>query len=273
MGELIHTSAVISKTAKIEDNVEIGANVFIGENVVLKNGVKIMPGVYLEHCEIGENTIISPYAAIGTAPQDLSYKNQPTKAVVGSNCQIREYVTINRSTNEEKPTKVGDKCLLMAYSHVAHDCQIANEVIMANTVTLGGHVQVGFGAFIGGMTVFHQHIRIGEMSIISGASAARQDIMPYTNNEGIPCVTIGINAIGLKRRGISLKEREEIKKAVRIIKSTDFNTTQALEEIEKTLVMNEYVKKLVEFVRTSKRGISLRGKKAYQITDEGEADE
>lgn len=264
---MIHNTAIISKSAQIEDGVEIGAHAFVGEGVILRKGVKIMPSAYLEHCEIGAGTVISPFASIGSAPQDLGYKNEPTKAIIGANCIIREHATVNRASGEGKATVVGDKCLLMTAVHVAHNCELGNEVIMANNATLGGHVQVGFGAFIGGMTVFHQNIRIGEMAIISGASAARKDIMPYTNSEGIPCVAIGINAIGLRRRGVGATEREEIRKAVKILKSGEFNTTQALLEIEKTLVMNEYVRKLVEFVKSSKRGVSLRNKTIVFTTE------
>jgi len=264
MTNKIHKTAIISDTAQIAEGVEIGPYAIIGEHTVLKKDVKVGAHAYLEYCEIGEGTVISPFAAIGTAPQDLGYKGQRTKSVIGSNCQIREYVTVNRATGEEgSATVVGDKCLLMAYAHVAHNCKLGNEVIMANSATIGGHVQVGFGAFLGGMSVFHQNIRIGEMAIISGASAARRDIPPYTNSEGIPSLIAGINAIGLKRRGVSAKEREEIRKAVKILKSTEFNTTQALDEIDKTVEQNEYVKKLTEFVRTSKRGVSIRGKESY----------
>ncbi|GBF23425.1 acyl-[acyl-carrier-protein]--UDP-N-acetylglucosamO-acyltransferase [Candidatus Gastranaerophilus sp. (ex Termes propinquus)] len=268
---MIHNSAIIADSVQIEEGVEIGAHAFIGENVILRKNVEIMPNAYLEHCEIGANTVISPYAAIGTAPQDLSYKNELTKTIIGANCQIREYVTVNRASGGDgKVTKVGDKCLLMAYSHVAHNCVLENEVIMANSSTLGGHVSVGFGAFIGGMTVFHQNIRIGEMAIISGASASRLDILPYTNSEGIPAIAVGVNAVGLRRRGVSANDREAIRQAVKIIKSPEYNVTQALEEIEKNVEMNEYVRKLVEFVRTSKRGVCVRSSKDFIQTAKGE---
>lgn len=147
---MINKTAVIHKTAQIAENVEVGPNVIIGENVKLENGVKILGNAYLEFCEIGENTIIHPFATIGTAPQDLSYKNEPTKVIVGENCLIRENVTINRATNcGDIITRVGNGCMLMTGSHVAHNCKLEDEVILANLVTLGGHVQVGFGAFIG----------------------------------------------------------------------------------------------------------------------------
>ncbi len=255
---------MISKTAQIAPSAHIGENVVIGDNV------KIMHCAYLEHCEIGAGTIIYPFASIGSAPQDLGYKNEPTKSIIGENCQIREFVTVNRASGEGKATVVGNKCLLMAYAHVAHNCVLEDEVIMANAATIGGHVKVGKGAFLGGLSVFHQNIRIGEMAIVSGASAARMDILPYTKSEGIPCTPVGLNAIGLRRRGVEKDEREAVHQAIKLLKSEHLNTTQALEEIEKTIKTNQYVKNIIEFVRTSKRGVTLRDKGAFYGAGEEE---
>lgn len=255
----IHNSAVIHESAQIADGVEIGPNVVIGEGVKLDSGVKILASAYLEFCEIGENTFISSFASIGTSPQDLGYKNEPTKAIVGKNCLIKENVTIHRAANcGDLTTRVGDNCLLMAGSHVAHNCQIANEVILANLATLGGHVQVGFGAFIGGMSVFHQNIRIGEMSIISGFSAARQDILPYSKGDGRPARPSGLNVVGLKRRGVSQEDRTIMNNAYKILVSPEFNTTQAVEEIRRQGLTNKYVENMLEFIKTSKRGVTLK---------------
>ncbi len=268
---MIDKRAIISETARIEDNVEIGANVFIGENVIIKSGTKIMPGAYLEHCEIGNDVKIGPMAVIGTEPQDLGYKGELTRVIIGDNCWIREFATVHRASGEGTQTVVGKKCLLMAYSHVAHNCVLEDEVIMANAATIGGHVHVGYGAFLGGLSVFHQNIRIGDMAIISGASAARMDILPYVKAEGIPSIPLGINAIGLRRRGVSKEDRDALHTALRLLTSEHFNTTQALEEIEKTVKMNDYVKNLVEFIKTSKRGVSLRSKGVfYANMTEGE---
>lgn len=255
----IHNSAVIHKSAKIAENVEIGPNVVIGENVEIASGVKILANAYLEHCEIGENTIINPFASIGTAPQDLGYKNEPTKAIIGANCLIKENVTINRAANcGDFTTRVGNKCLLMVGSHVAHNCQLADEVILANLVTLGGHVHVGFGAFIGGMSVFHQNIRIGEMAIISGFSAARQDILPYSKGEGRPPVPAGVNVIALKRRGVPLEVRNDINKAFKLLIAPEYNTSQAIDIIKSEIPTNKYIETMVEFIKTSKRGVTLK---------------
>lgn len=257
--KMINKTAVISETAQIDENVEIGPNVIIGENVKLEKGVKILGNAYLEFCEIGEDTIIHPFTTIGTAPQDLGYKYEPTKVVIGKNCLIRENVTINRAANcGNFTTVIGNKCMLMAGAHVAHNCQLEDEVIMANLVTLGGHITVGFGAFIGGMSVFHQNIRIGELAIISGFSASRQDILPYSKADGRPAYSCGINVVALKRRGISQEYRSAINDAFKLLSSHEYNTSQAIEKIQETIQVNEYINKMIEFVKTSKRGVSLK---------------
>lgn len=257
----IHNTAIIHKSAQIADGVEIGPNVIIGENVKVESGVKIIANAYLEFCEIGEGTVISPYASIGSAPQDLGYKNEPTKVVVGKNCLIRENVTINRASGEGNETVIGNKVMLMTGSHIAHNCHVADEVIMANLATLGGHVHVGFGAFIGGMTVFHQNIRIGDLAIISGFSAARQDVLPYSKGEGRPPYPCGINVVALKRRGVPQEQRTAVNEAFKLLISPEFNTSQAIDEIKKTLPTNKYIETMIEFLQTSKRGVTLKSRK------------
>lgn len=266
---MIHKTAIISPDAIIADGCEIGANVIIGENVKLGSNVKIMANAYLEHCEIGSGTIISPFASIGTAPQDLGYKNEPTKAIIGENCIIKEYATVNRgAAGDGDSTRVGNRCMLMTSSHVAHNCVLEDEVIMANLATLGGHCRVGKGAFIGGMSVFHQNVRIGEMCIISGFSASRMDIPPYCKADGRPPYVHGINVIGLKRRGFSLEERSNLKKAFKIFDSGEYTASKACEIIEETLPQDEHIKKLLEFVRSSKRGVMLRSSGKTTIHEE-----
>lgn len=255
----IDKTAIIDKSAQIAEDVEIGPNVIIGKDVILHSGVKILGSAYLEYCEIGEGTVINPFASIGTAPQDLGYKGEPTRVIVGKNCLIKENVTINRAANcGDLTTTVGNKCLLMVGSHVAHNCKLDDEVILANLATLGGHVQVGFGAFVGGMCVFHQNIRIGEMAIVSGFSAARQDILPYSKCDGRPAIPSGINAIALKRRGVAQEERTAINQAFKLLISKDYNTSQAIEKIKAELPMNQYIEKMIEFVQASKRGVTLK---------------
>ena len=255
---MIDKRAIIADDAQIGNNVTIGANAVIGENVKLGDNVIIMPNAYLEHCEIGDGTIISPFASIGTAPQDLGYKNEPTKSIIGKNCIIKEYATVNRASGEGNVTVVGNKCMLMTSSHVAHNCVLEDEVIMANLATIGGHCHVGKGAFLGGMSVFHQNLRIGEMCIISGFSAARMDCLPYVKGEGRPPIPHGINAIGLKRKGVSAESREHLKEALKILKSEKYLITKACDVIEQEVPQDEYVRKFVQFIRESKRGITLR---------------
>jgi len=264
----IHNTAIVHKSAQIADGVEIGPNVIIGENVKLKKDVKIVANAYLEFCEIGEGTVISPFASIGTPPQDLSYKNEPTNVIVGKNCLIKENVTINRASGEGNSTIVGDKCLLMVGAHVAHNCKVGNEAIMANLVTLGGHVQVGFGAFIGGMGVYHQNIRIGEMCILGGFSAARQDILPYSKNDGCPAFANGLNVVALKRRGVSQEDRTIMNEAFKVLISPDYNTSQAIEKVKSECRINKYVETIIEFIQASKRGVSLKPHRARFGEDE-----
>ncbi len=268
---MIDNRAIISKDAQIGNNCEIGPNAYIGENVILGDNVKVCANAYIEHSTIGEGTIISPFASVGTPPQDLGYKNEPTKVIVGKNCQIREYATIHRASGEGKSTVIGDKCLLMVSSHVAHNCVLDDEVILANLVTLGGHIKVGFGAFVGGMSVFHQNIRIGKMSIVSGFSAARQDILPFSKGEGRPPVPRALNVVALKRRGVALEDRTNLNKAFKILISPDLNTTQAIEKIKNEVQANKYIEELIEFVQTSKRGVTLHShKKGYQSLEDEE---
>ena len=150
----------------------------------------------------------------------------------------------------------------MVGSHIAHNCVHADQVILANLVTLGGHVHVGFGAFVGGMSVFHQNIRIGDMAIISGFSASRQDILPYSKGEGRPPVPRGLNVVALKRRGVSQEVRNNMNLAFKLLISNEYNTTQSIEKIKSEIPTNEYIEKLIDFVKTSKRGVLLKSHKS-----------
>lgn len=266
----IHPSAVIHETAIIADGVTIGPNVVIGENVKIGKGTRIIANAYIEHTEIGENCTISPFSTIGSEPQDLGYKGEPTKVIIGNETIIKENVTIHRGAAcGDYTTRIGNKCLLMVGSHIAHNCVLDDQVILANLVTLGGHVHVGFGAFVGGMSVFHQNIRIGDMAIVSGFSASRQDILPYSKGEGRPPVPRGLNVIALKRRGVSQEVRTATNEAFKLLISPDYNTSQAIEKIKAEIPMNEYIEKMINFIQSSKRGVLLKSHKAgYQSLDD-----
>lgn len=266
----IHPSAVIHPSAEIAEGVIIGPNVVIGEGVKIGKGTRIIANAYIEYAEIGENCTISPFSTIGSEPQDLGYKGEPTKVVIGDETIIKENVTIHRGAAcGDFTTRIGNKCLLMVGSHVAHNCVLADQVILANLVTLGGHVHVGFGAFVGGMSVFHQNIRIGDMSIVSGFSASRQDILPYSKGEGRPPVPRGLNVVALKRRGVSQEIRNNMNLAFKYLISEEYNTSQAIEKIQSEIPMNEYIEKMIDFIKTSKRGVLLKSHKSgYQSLDE-----
>ena len=267
---MIDKTAIIDPSAQIAEDAIIGPNVVIGKNVKIGSKTRVIANAYIEYAEIGEGCTISPFATIGSEPQDLGYKGEETKVVIGDGTIIKENVTVHRGAAcGDFTTRVGKKCLLMVGSHVAHNCVLEDEVILANLVTLGGHVHVGFGAFVGGMSVFHQNIRIGKMAIISGFSAARQDILPYSKGEGRPPVARGLNVVALKRRGYSMADIDVARSAFKYLISPEYNTTQAIEKIREEGKVNSIVEEMIEFVQTSKRGVTLKSHKTgYQSLDE-----
>ena len=208
-----------------------------------------------------EKTSIHPSAVIHPTAEIAEGVTIGPNVVIGDGTIIKENVTVHRGAAcGDNMTRVGSKCLLMAGSHVAHNCVLEDQVILANLATLGGHVHVGFGAFVGGMSVFHQNIRIGSMAIVSGFSASRQDILPYTKADGRPAVPRGLNVIAMKRRGVPLETRTAINRAFKILISDEYNTTQAIEKIRSEFEMNEYIENMLNFIETSKRGVVLKAK-------------
>lgn len=267
---MIDKTAIIDESAIIAVDAIIGPNVVIGKNVKIGARTRVIANAYIEYAEIGEDCTISPFSTIGSEPQDLGYKGEETKVVIGNGTIIKENVTIHRGAAcGDFTTRIGNKCLLMVGSHVAHNCVLEDEVILANLVTLGGHIHVGFGAFVGGMSVFHQNIRIGKMAIISGFSAARQDILPFSKGEGRPPVARGLNVVALKRRGYSMADIDVARSAFKYLISPEYNTTQAIEKIREEGKVNSIVEEMIEFVQTSKRGVTLKSHKTgYQSLDE-----
>jgi len=257
MTQIIHPTAIIDPKAQIGNDVEIGPYSIIGPKVILHDGVKVSSNVVLDgRTTIGKGCRIFHSAVIGTEPQDLKYAGEDTAVEIGEHTTIREFATINRSSNIEQPTRVGNNCLLMIYMHVAHDCQLGNRVILANSVNLAGHVIIENNATIGGLTPVHQFVHIGCFAFIGGFSRVSQDIAPYTRGASVPYRSVGLNSIGLQRNNFSEETRATLRKLYRIFYNSNLNTAQALEKIKSEIEMIYEVKHFIEFVENSERGIA-----------------
>jgi len=253
----IHPTAVISPEATLADGVEIGPYSVIGPDVHIGKNTRIASHVVIErHVDIGENNRISQFASIGGDPQDLKYRGEVTRVVIGNDNIIREYATINRATVEDiGATIVGDSNMIMTYCHVAHNCKLANHIVMSNAVNLAGHIHVDDYAIIGGMTGVHQFTRIGAHCIIGGASAVNKDIPPYVTASGNFTKLYGLNQIGLRRRGFSEETIEALKKAYQIVFRSSMLLSAALKRIEEELPDLPEIRTFVDFIRKSERGV------------------
>ena len=248
--------SVISKKAKIGRNVSIGPYCIIEDNVVIGNNTQINSHTIIKkYTEIGKNCNIFSHCVIGEIPQDKKYSGEKSKLIIGDNNIIREFCTLNRGTEESGSTKIGNNCLLMAYVHVAHDCILKNDIILANGVQLGGHVTIDNYGIVGGMTPVHQFCKIGMHSFIGGGLRVVQDVPPYIIANGEPLKFSGINTLGLRRRKFSSDERDNIKKAYRLIYNSNYNISQAVEKIKNSFHMNDSIKDILDFINSSTRGL------------------
>lgn len=234
----------IGPNTVVEKDVSIGANTIIGSSCVIEG-----------FTQIGKRCKIHTGAVIGSPPQDLKYKGERTKVIIGDDNVIREYVTINKGTVDKGKTVMGNKNLLMAYSHVAHDCIIGDQVVIANAGTLAGHVKVESKAIIGGMAAIHQFSRVGKMSIIGGCSKIIQDVPPFSMVDGHPAKVYGINSIGLKRAKMPTKSILRLKTAFKILFKMKLSKSTALKRIKKEIPKDIYITYLLGFIKSSKRGI------------------
>ena len=247
----IHPQAIIADNVVIEPFVTIHKDVVIGEGTWIGSTVTIMDGA-----RIGKNCRIFPGAVISAPPQDLKYKGEATTVTIGDNTIVRECVTLNRGTALDKnTTTIGQNCLLMAYVHIAHDCVIGNNVIIANSVQLAGHIEVQDFAFIGGASAVHQFVSIGAHSIISGGSLVRKDVPPYTKAGREPLSYVGINSVGLRRRGFTSEQINEIQDIYRTIFLKKLNISKALDIIETERQPTEIRDEILDFIRNSNRGV------------------
>lgn len=250
-----HPTAIISPEAKIQNGVEIGPYSVIGPDVEIDENTYIGPHVIIEgKTKIGPNCKLVAACSIGLPPQDIGYKGEETGVMISEGTVIREYVTVHRAVKEGFTT-IGKNSYLMNYVHIGHNSQVGNNVIMANAATLGGYVVVEDFVFISAFCPIHQHCRIGESAMIGGMTPTRLDLPPYFIADGRPAKIRGVNKIGLRRRGIKADVREELAKAYKMIYLSGLNTSNALEKIESELIQFEEIKKLVNFYRTSKRGV------------------
>jgi len=237
-------NVVIEPFANIEKNVEIGEGSWIGSNVTIMEGARI-----------GKNVKIFPGAVISAIPQDLKFDGEDTTVHIGDNTTIREFVTVNRGTKANMETRVGKNCLLMAYCHVAHDCIIGDNVILANCATLAGHIEIGDWAIVGGLVAVHQFVHIGPHVMISGGSLVRKDVPPFTKAAREPLAYVGVNSIGLRRRGYSNEQINHIQDIYRILYVNGHNVSKAVSIIEAEIPASQERDEILFFINNSSRGI------------------
>lgn len=255
-------SSDISKHAHVNPGAIIGKDVSIGPGTVIDDNVEIGHGTRIDSCakiacgaRIGQDCHIFHGAVIGEFPQDLKFRGEETLAIIGDRSQIREYATVHRGTAERKKTEIGTDCLLMAYSHVAHDCLVKNHVILSNSVQIGGHVTIDERVYIGGMSGVHQYTHIGTHVFIGGGYRCVQDVPPYILAAGEPLKYSGVNVVGLRRHGFNNDTINQLKEAYRLIYRSEFNISQALEQIKSAFEPFPEIREVIHFIQKSKRGI------------------
>lgn len=255
---MIHKTAIIDAKAELDSGVEIGPYCIIGPQVKIAKNTKLAPHVVIDGwTKIGEGCRIFQFASLGAIPQDLKYKGEESWVILGNNNTIREFVTIHRGTAQSGgKTIMGDNNLLMAYSHVAHDCKIGNQVILANAATLAGHIEIEDYAIVGGLVGIHQFLKLGRHCIIGGGSGVNQDIPPYMMANGQRAKLYGVNNIGLKRHNFSPEAVSNLKKAYHIIFRSGLTVKKALDQVQTEIKNSPEVDHLISFIKSSERGIT-----------------
>ncbi|HAO92349.1 MAG: acyl-[acyl-carrier-protein]--UDP-N-acetylglucosamine O-acyltransferase [Deltaproteobacteria bacterium GWC2_56_8] len=267
----IDPTAFVHPTAELDAGVEVGPYSVIGEGVSIGKETKIGPHVVIEKwTTMGARNSVYQFVSIGAAPQDLGYKGEKTEIIIGDGNTIREFVTIHRATTKDKwKTVCGSNNLLMNYVHIAHDCSLGDNIIMANSATLGGHVTIDNNAIVGGLVAIHQHVRIGAYCIIGGASAVSKDVPPYVKAVGNRARLFGLNSVGLRRQGLTKEELEEIKFSYNVIFRSSLRIQDALEKLERELPDSRHAKRFIDFIRGSKRGVAReRMKRKSDVQEE-----
>ncbi len=254
---LVHPTAIVEAGAELDAGVTIGPYALVGPEVRVGAGTVIGGHSVLEgRTEIGPGCRIGAHVVIGAPPQDVKYRDEPTRVVIGEGTQVREFATIHRaSVGGDGVTRVGPRCFIMAYAHVAHDCSLGEQVIMANQASLAGHVALGRFVIVGGMTGIHQFVRVGDFAFVGACSAVLQDIPPFIKVQGNRAKPFGLNLVGLRRHGFSAETLHALKEAYRLVFASELNTSQALERLEAAPQPPE-VRQFVDFIKRSQRGIA-----------------
>ncbi|MDD4955530.1 MAG: acyl-ACP--UDP-N-acetylglucosamine O-acyltransferase [Candidatus Omnitrophica bacterium] len=256
MSGKIDKKAIVSEKARLDSSVIVGPYAVIGPDVEIGQGTIIDAFAQIVgNTKVGKNCHIFSHAVLGNPPQDLKYKGEKTFLVVGDNNIIREFVTMNLGTEKDSKTLIGSNNLIMAYSHVAHDCIIGNNNVLANCATLAGHVTIEDRVTVGGLVAIHQFCRLGMLSIVGGCSKVVQDVAPFSMSDGHPSVTCGLNLIGLKRANFSLEAVRTLKKAFKIIFFEGHTFDKAEEMVKKELPLTKELNYLLSFISSSKRGL------------------
>ena len=254
---MIDPRAVIAPSAQIAADVDIGPFTVIGPDVVIGARTWIGPHAVINGPSvIGTDNKIFQFASLGDAPQDKKYRGEPTRLEIGDRNVFREFVTVNRgTTHDQGVTKIGSDNLLMAYTHVAHDCRLGDKIVMSNCATLGGHVELGDWVIMGGLSAVHQHTKVGAHCFIANNAAVTRDVPPYVMAVGQPAEPHSVNAEGLKRRGFDAQQILNIKRAYRLLYRSKLKLADALEQLEKTAAEQPEIRPFVDFIRRSSRSI------------------
>lgn len=253
MSARVHQGAVIDASAELGADVEVGPGCIVGPNVRLHDRVRLVANVYIERdTEIGEDTIVYPFTTLGTPAQDLSYKGEPTRLVIGARNRIREHVSMNRGTVRGRNggvTRIGDGGYFMAQSHVGHDCTVGDNVTFANAATLGGHTEIGDYVILGGLAAVHQWGRVGRHAFVGGLAAVVNDVIPYGMAHGNHAHLDGLNVVGLRRRNFSRDLIHDIRAAYRLLFAEEGTFQERLDDVAQTYANTPEVMEIVNFVR------------------------
>ena len=252
----IHPTAIVNKKAELAENVTVGPFTIIEEDVIIDEGTEIASNVLIANgTRIGKKCKVFNGAVLGTVPQDLKFENEKTTLEIGDNTIIREFCTLNRGTKDKLKTVIGSNCLLMMYVHIAHDCVIGNNVILANAVNMAGHIVIEDFVGIGGMDPIHQFVRIGCHSFVGGGLRIDKDVPPYILAAGIPLTYAGLNVVGLTRRGFPKEILSQLRRAYKIIYRSKLNISQAVTRIKEEIEIIPEIKHIIDFIEGTERGI------------------